>query len=83
MSEDENENSNPQFSTFVDWYENYMAKLERQYPIAFDTVIKESIQNEKKCSPSYMAAIKLAIGNRNEKFFCFTFFKLFTTKLTC
>lgn len=48
---------------FIHWYEKYLARLERQYPTAFDTVIKESIHNYPKLPFNYMAAIKLATGN--------------------
>lgn len=66
VSDDENENitKENQFSIeFIEWYEKYMAKLERQYPVAFENIIKESIKNYQQYSSNYMAAIKLAIGN--------------------
>lgn len=60
---------------FVEWYETYMAKLERQYPTAFEMVVKESVANCKHYSSSYMEAIKLAIGKRKIIIFYYYLFR--------
>lgn len=49
---------------FIAWYETFMAKLERQYPVPFEAVIKESITNYKRYTSNYMEAVRMAIGKK-------------------
>lgn len=52
---------------FQSWYSQYLHKLERQYPTAFDLTIKESLSNKQEISLNRSKAIKMALG----KFFTF------------
>ncbi|XP_075149829.1 HEAT repeat containing 1 homolog l(2)k09022 [Haematobia irritans] len=54
---------------FQSWYSDYLHKLERQYPTAFDITIKESLSNKNmENSANRSKAIKMALGYRLQSF---------------
>ncbi|XP_037811353.1 HEAT repeat-containing protein 1 homolog [Lucilia sericata] len=52
---------------FQSWYSQYLHKLERQYPTAFDLTIKESLSRNDQSS-NRSRAIKMALGYRLQSF---------------
>ncbi|KAM7353776.1 HEAT repeat containing 1 homolog l(2)k09022 [Cochliomyia hominivorax] len=54
---------------FQSWYSQYLHKMERQYPTAFDLTIKESLsRNKEQTSSNRSKAIKMALGYRLQSF---------------
>ncbi|XP_065355834.1 HEAT repeat-containing protein 1 homolog [Calliphora vicina] len=54
---------------FQSWYSQYLHKLEKQYPTAFDLTIKDSLSNnEKQVSINRRKAIKMALAYRLQSF---------------
>lgn len=48
---------------FHSWYSQYLHKLEKQYPTAFDLTVKDSLSNNKKeISSNRRKAIKMALS---------------------
>ncbi|XP_030376815.1 HEAT repeat-containing protein 1 homolog [Scaptodrosophila lebanonensis] len=50
-------------SNFRTWYTDYLAKLERSYPVAFDMCVKEALASKQKTS-TRQQALRLALGFR-------------------
>uniref|UniRef100_A0A1I8QA80 HEAT repeat-containing protein 1 n=1 Tax=Stomoxys calcitrans TaxID=35570 RepID=A0A1I8QA80_STOCA len=54
---------------FQSWYSDYLHKLERQYPTAFDLTIKESLSSKNlENSVNRSKALKMALGYRLQSF---------------
>lgn len=57
-SDDDMDNS----ENFKSWYSDYLKKLERQYPTAFDQTIKEALKSNSQEASNRSKAIKMALG---------------------
>ncbi|XP_054745117.1 HEAT repeat-containing protein 1 homolog [Anastrepha obliqua] len=55
-------------SNFQSWYSDYLRKLERKYPVAFDLTIKEVLSAKSEELPSHSKALQLALGFRLKTF---------------
>lgn len=67
-SDDDEDMSSANNAQFQSWYSEYLHKLERQYPAAFDLTIKEALSNSKEeGSANRRKAVKMALGKFVEK----------------
>lgn len=50
-------------SNFQAWYSEYLRKLERKYPVAFDHTIKEGLTSNLQEIASKRSVLKMALGS--------------------
>ncbi|CAD6997882.1 unnamed protein product [Ceratitis capitata] len=55
-------------SSFRAWYSDYLRKLERKYPVAFDLTIKDGLSSNSQEFASNRGVLKMALGFRLKTF---------------
>ncbi|XP_018802021.1 PREDICTED: HEAT repeat-containing protein 1 homolog [Bactrocera latifrons] len=68
LSSDDDEEMVDNNSNFHAWYSEYLRKLERKYPVAFDHTIKEGLTSNSQEFASKRSVLKMALGFRLKTF---------------
>ncbi|XP_036321431.1 HEAT repeat-containing protein 1 homolog [Rhagoletis pomonella] len=64
----DDDDDNVTSSSFQSWYSEYLRKLERKYPAAFDLTIKEGLNSNNDDLSSKRSVLKMALGFRLKTF---------------
>ncbi|XP_050321722.1 LOW QUALITY PROTEIN: HEAT repeat-containing protein 1 homolog [Bactrocera neohumeralis] len=68
LSSDDDEEMVDNNSNFQAWYSEYLRKLERKYPVAFDHTIKEGLTSNSQEFANKRSVLKMALGFRLKTF---------------